>query len=148
MSFFSLPYTNGSSLLMRFCPITIPVQTFCVRNTCRSLDVQPTQYLLDSTLNPGNRQQSLYILKSQSTYFLPLVVTGISGHSSTTAGTCRALSAFLTATLILVTSSGVMECPSAILRNKTTVSSSSVSLRRPMHNASATSSAKCSKTTL
>jgi len=54
------------------------------------------------------------------TYFFPLVVTGISKHSSMIPGTCRADNSVLTVFLILVTSEAVNFCPGFIFRKRTT----------------------------
>lgn len=75
-------------------------------------------------------------------------LASISGHSSTTPGTCRALSSFLTTLLMSPTSSSLNSTPSFIFKNSTTVSSESVSRLRPMHNASSTLSGQCLSSTL
>src|SRR5579871_5427054 len=121
------------------CPILIPLQTSTIRDTCSSFHIYSAKNLLHCSLNP----KILLVLiltkvkrKTKDTYFFPLLVTGISGHSSIIPGTCLALNSLL----ITFLTSSINFCssflPSAIFKNSTTVSSASCSLLLPMHSAS------------
>lgn len=85
---------------MRLRPFTIPVKASCICNTRRCLDIEATQYLLDGSFHPRFDQQIDIANNKHATYFFPLVVTGISGHSSIMDGTCLALRLCLIVLLI------------------------------------------------
>lgn len=90
----------------------------------------------------------LMICFTATSTFFPLVVTGISGATSTMTGTCLALSSWRILLFTVATNCGVRSAPEDIFTKRTTCSSVSLARRRPTQTASSNWVGKLARRTL